>query len=287
MSVIENTGDATVRAAPPGGGECGCGIGASAGAVAYVYALGRIQARFPSVAIEKELAQAVSRSDSVGLSDREAMAAALSQRANRYLARKLCWVMCIEGLETYLLVPRDPGDVDLLISSLRLGPHPTDVDVVIGVRGPIAPPEACNGLQVPIVVFDQVYSFDVDALLRAIPRPETIKEDAFGTAAEALFYRIMQLADNAGSTDEHRALNYLAVRYAAVYATVAQAHGRGESLSGVEVRPSRLSGVRNIVDVIFAFTNRQTDVVEKTFVRVDTTEEFPFLVSKMQPFYER
>lgn len=139
----------------------------------------------------------------------------------------------------------------------------------------------------PIVAFDQLYSFDVDTLIRAIPRPETIKEAAFGAAADELFHRIMQLADNAGSSDEHRALNYLAVRYAALYATVAQAHGRGEALSSGEVRPSRLSAVRKIVDVIFAFTNRQTDVVDKTFVRVDTTEEFPFLVSKMQSFYER
>jgi hypothetical protein len=28
----------------------------------------------------------------------------------------------------------------------------------------------------------------------------------------------MQLTDNAGATDEHRALNYLAMRYPAIYA---------------------------------------------------------------------
>jgi hypothetical protein len=48
----------------------------------------------------------------------------------------------------------------------------------------------------------------------------------------------------------------------------------------VDVRPSRLSGVRRIVDVILGYTNRQTDVTEKYFVRVDVTEEFPFLVTK-------
>ena len=42
-----------------------------------------------------------------------------------------------------------------------------------------------------------------------------------------------------------------------------------------------------IVDVIFSYTNRNTDVVEKFFVRVDVTEEFPFLVTKMSPYYER
>jgi hypothetical protein len=48
-----------------------------------------------------------------------------------------------------------------------------------------------------------------------------------------------------------------------------------------------LSGVRKIVEVICCFTDRQTDVVEKFFTRVDVTEEFLFLVIKMSPYYER
>jgi hypothetical protein len=97
----------------------------------------------------------------------------------------------------------------------------------------------------------------------------------------------MQLTDNAGATDDHRALNYLAMRYPAIYTTVADAYRRNASLTGVEVHPSALSGTRNVVDVIFTFTNRNTDVDEKFFVRVDVTEEFPFLVTKMSPYYDR
>ena len=41
------------------------------------------------------------------------------------------------------------------------------------------------------------------------------------------------------------------------------------------------------MEVVFSFTDRQTDVVEKSFVRVDVTEEFPFLVTKMSPFVDR
>ena len=59
------------------------------------------------------------------------------------------------------------------------------------------------------------------------------------------------------------------------------------SLTGVEVRPSPLSSTRKIVDVIFAYTNRNTDFTEKFYVRVDVTEEFPFLVTKMSPYYDR
>ena len=72
------------------------------------------------------------------LNDRRAAHAVLSQRQNRYLARQLCWVMTIEGVETYILQPRDPADFDLLLETVRADPQRTDVDVVIGVRGPIA-----------------------------------------------------------------------------------------------------------------------------------------------------
>ena len=264
--------------------------GMETAAPSYIFALGRIEPRFPSLAVEKEFAQATGRADTAGLTDRQALQSVLSARPNRYLARQLCWVLTIEGLETYILVPRDPVDFDLLLESIRGEPHPTDLDVVIGVRGPIAPPEACNGLMIPIVVFDQLYSFDRDALLGAIPRPADLAEDQeaqFRATAEELLDRIMQLADNAGATDEHRALNYVAVRYDRIYAQTSEMHARNFSLTGVEVRPSRLSGTRKIVDLILAYTNRQTDVTEKYFVRVDVTEEFPFLVTKLSPYYER
>jgi hypothetical protein len=124
-------------------------------------------------------------------------------------------------------------------------------------------------------------------LIQSIPRPETIAIEQFTQTCEELLDRIIQIADNSGAMDEHRALNYLAIRYPAIYANAAEAYGRSCSLTAVEVRPSRLSGVRKIVDVVFAFTNRSTDVTEKFFVRIDVTEEFPFLVTKMSPYYDR
>jgi hypothetical protein len=53
-----------------------------------------------------------------------------------------------------------------------------------------------------------------------------------------VFDRIMQMADNAGATDGHGALIYLAARHSALYARAAQADARDSSMSGVEVRPS-------------------------------------------------
>ena len=56
----------------------------------------------------------------------------------------------------------------------------------------------CNGLMVPIVAFDQIYSFDRDALIKAIPKPEKTTAAHFAPAAEELFNRIMQMTDHAG-----------------------------------------------------------------------------------------
>jgi hypothetical protein len=90
----------------------------------YVYALGRVEPRFPRLAVEKEFAQATGRAETTGLTDRQALHTVLSQRQDRYLARQLCYVLTIEGLETYLLQPRDPGDYELLVDALRPAPAP-------------------------------------------------------------------------------------------------------------------------------------------------------------------
>src|SRR5947209_6948391 len=63
----------------------------------YVYALGSVVPRFPSLAVEKEFAQATGRAETTGLTDRQALQSVLSQRSNRYLARLLCWVLEIES----------------------------------------------------------------------------------------------------------------------------------------------------------------------------------------------
>jgi hypothetical protein len=252
---------------------------------AYIYALGQIEARFPRPSVEKEMAQATGRAETAGRTDQQVFHHVLSRRENRYLARQMCWVLMIQGLETYILLPRDPADIDLLISAIE--PHESPwISTVIGIRGPVAPPEYCNGLMVPIVIFDQIYNFSRHALIEAIPRPEGIPAHEFGPAARELFDRIMLMTDNAGATDEHRALNYLAVRYPAIYAKAAESFARDFSLSSVEVRSSPLSRARRVVECIFSYTNRNTDYTEKFFVRVDVTEGFPFLVTKLSPYYD-
>ena len=273
--------------------SCGCGEGTKAkgtNAPQYVYALGKIDPRFRSMAVEREFAQATGRAETTGLTDQQAFYSVLSKKENRYLVRDLCWTLAIEGVAAYILLPKDPLDFDRLVESVKPQQDKAGIDVVVGLKGPVAPPEMCSGLQVPLVGFDQLFSFDRNAFIKSIPRPESIpekQEEKFRATANELFDRILQMADNTGANDEHRALNYLAVRYPAIYAKAAEEFEHNFSLTGVEARPSRLSGARKIVSVIFSYTNRETDVTEKYFVRVDVSEEFPFLVTKTAPYYDR
>jgi hypothetical protein len=248
----------------------------------YVYALGRIVPRLPSLGVEKEFAQATGRAETADLTDRQAFHEVLADPRNRYLARHSCYVFTIQGLETYIVRPRDPIDLTSLIEALS-----ADHNVLIGVREALAPPHLCDGLMLPVVAFDQIYSFDSQELVRALPKPDNIDDERFRAAADELFERVIQISDNAGAADQHRALNYLAVRYPSIYAKTAEAFAADSSLSAIETRTSRLSGGRNIQDVIFSYTSRRTDVTEKFFVRVDVTEEFPFLITKLSPYFDR
>lgn len=267
---------------------CGAAPAASGAAVtppSCIYVIGHIEPRFPQLSIEKEARQVIARGGPSKDTDREVMAKLLRDPANNYLVRQLCWVLSVQEVDTYILVPQD-GNYQPLIDAYRAAPKPGDLELVIGLRGPIATPAVCNGLLVPIVIFYQIYAFDRDTFLNAIPKPKDADEN-FSKAAAEMFDRIMGQSDNAGAADCDRALNYLAVRYDRIYSLAADQFGQNSSFTGIECLPSPLNGTRKIVDVVFAFTNRATDVVSKFFTRVDVTECFPFLVTRMSPYYER
>jgi len=257
----------------------------------FVYAIGKVVPRFPNRSIELELAQATGRrstEDTKGITHEEVMYRTLTDTNNRYIARQICYVLTIEGLETYLLVPTDPLDIDRLAQAIRPVPGDLrDIDVIIGRRGPIASPEMCGGLMIPIIYVDQIYSFNKDDLIKSIPKRKGENEEQIKNTSNALFNHIVQIADNAGATDEHRAINYLSVRYDEIYHRTQSMQDENYSFTAIDVRLSRLSGTRKIVDVIFTYENRTNRAIQQWFTRVDVTEEFPFLVSPMQQYFER
>jgi hypothetical protein len=97
----------------------------------------------------------------------------------------------------------------------------------------------------------------------------------------------MQLADNLGSTDEHRAINYLAVRSKPVYIHTRDMYNRNFSFIRIETKPSTLSFGRKIVDVIFIYRNRQTRLEEEWYISVDVTTDLPFSDHIVRPYVEK
>src|SRR4029079_13981028 len=101
----------------------------------YVYSIGKVVARFPSRSIELELAQAIGRrsaEETKGLAHEEVIYRSLTDPNNRYIARQICYVLTIEGLETYILVPSYPLDIDRLAQAIRPIPGDlTDIDIII------------------------------------------------------------------------------------------------------------------------------------------------------------
>jgi hypothetical protein len=254
---------------------------------AFVYAFGNIQATFPDLGVEKEYAQVVGVSPTRNLTDRQTLHEVLSQPENLYLARQMCYVFSICGVATYLLRPRFAEDYRQLVDAVRPEPSPSDIDVIIGQLEGIASPSECGGLALPVVTMEHLYSFDDATLVGALEQPKGMPREGFETAAKELLMRVMQMTDNTGASPTYRAVNFLVCRYSAVYVKTFEMFTRDASLTSIDVRPSRLSGVREIVDVVLTYTYRDTDVSEKYFVRLDVTYMHPWVVTKLSPYYDR
>ncbi|KJU82907.1 subtilisin-like protein [Candidatus Magnetobacterium bavaricum] len=242
----------------------------------FIFALGSVDVRFPNMGVEKEFHQIAAAQDVGGVTSKEVRYNVL--KANRHLAKEVCWVLQIEGIDTYILLPSDPFYLDMLVDCI----HPLDsraemdIDVVIGLKGPIAPPEMCSGLSLPIVAVNNIYQCDIQKFSDRATK-DTIK-------------KIMAMADNAGEMDAHRAVNYLAVRCDNMYALVSKKCGSdkdgGYLLEGIDVKPSRLGAARKILNVIFAFYHKSDGYREKYYIRVDVNDKYPFTVGELSEYYE-
>lgn len=269
------------------GCTCGSASGKMASPLSYVYAIGQITHKWPNQSVEMEFHQISARAeDTTGMTTMAFVYKQLTNTANRYLARQGCYVFHIGGVPTYILVPSDPFDLEKFIEALNPAAGLGKIDLIIGRRGPVATAEMCNGLLVPVVVVDHIYSFDRDTLIKAITKPKGETEDQFKKTAEELLNNIIQITDNAGATDEHRAINYLAVRYDEIYKRTHLEQNENYSFTNIDVKLSHLSSTRKILDVIFSYENRTSRAVRKWFARVDVTEEFPFLLSPLQQYID-
>jgi hypothetical protein len=271
-----------------GDGTCDCGGTCDGGNAwgGFVYAIGRVRVDFPSQAVKEEFDQQIGRmypQPTPGTPDDQLFYEVLRQGENLYLAREMCWILRIDGVDAYILRPRTYVELYDLVSSLEPVDGQQKFDVIVGPRGPLAGPDVCNGLQLPIVVVNQDYHFAFDEFVTAMVERTQVPQDV----VQSMFRSLLQLADNAGETDEHRALNYLTLRYPGVYimANELLATTTPHSLTRVNARPSNVQGTRRVVDVVFEFTQRVTGELVYRSCRVDVTGQFPFLVTRLAPYF--
>lgn len=254
---------------------------------AFVYAVGRLEARFTTLSVEKEFAQASGRAETADLRDAHTVQSVLLQPDNRYLARQLCFVFLIDSVEAYVIRPTDEFQLQDLVAALGRESDVTDLQVVVGTRGPVAPSNACNGLSLPFLDLQQIYLLSPSTIPANLPRKSSVADSDFRVKAIECVDQLLQLVANSGAGDEPRAINYLVARYPELYTRAIDAAFANCVLSGVQTRISRLAGARSIVSVIFSFTSSETAVLSKLFARVDVTEIFPFLVSPLSFYFDR
>ena len=299
----------------------------------YVYSIGTIDARFPSIGVEKEYIQArsaIPTDDLANTTERQAkykvftyavgynikldelhttdssgnpvvittdQTAEIVRYPNRYLARDMCWVFSVENIDTYIVNPRTDEELNQLIEMLNepTAVPPLDVDVIIGSLGAIASPSLCNGLELPIVEINNTYSFVVKQFIDQLwehyhqgSQNNSMNEQDFRNAANNLFTRMMQLADNVGNLDEHRAVNYLALRSQQIYINTAELSQQSKRLLKITVKPSALTenSSRSVMEVIFTYATPD-DSRDIYYIVVDVSGMYPFLVKKWQPYYEQ
>ncbi|MBF0539407.1 MAG: hypothetical protein HQL03_14260 [Nitrospirae bacterium] len=280
--IVEGAGSVKTDQETNGSKTCGAGTCRKK----PIYALGSVDVRFPNLGIEREFNYLASKIGT-GILTREDIRYHVL-REHPHLSSEVCWVMQVEGIDTYILTPSEPSSLDDLIESVSPDVRQEkDCDVIIGSKGPIASAQACNGLTVPIVTVDSIYYFDLPSFVKGIPlRKEAANQEDFDRLAIYMIRdKVMQMADNIGEMDEHRAINYLVVRYDGIYKLLYDM-SHESILEEISVLQSKLSPVRKILNIIFTFIHKKAGYKEKYYASVDVTDKYPFLRRKVTPYYD-
>jgi hypothetical protein len=229
---------------------------------------------YPDLGVEKDALMKMRGLDFNGLSKENALQLALER--NSYLARELCYVLLVQEVETYILVPRfaDVG-YPMLVEAAK---H--ELSAVIGTVGPIAGPDACNGLALPILIFDVIYNFDKAAFVAQIPVPEKADQAKFHKAADGLWDQLIAMIGP--GSDTTRALAHVLLSDDSWWRfSLNELVNQNAELKSVVVQLAPATA-RTLVNVRATFLYRDT-LIEKSFFRTfDLTNRF--VVALNQPW---
>lgn len=260
--------------------------GGAAPSLGYVYAIGKIQWSFGAPDIEKEYLQLLPDPPPAGLTTETQRVQYVLQQ-HTFLAREMHWLFMINGQPAYRLIPRSKTELDDFIASMvPSDPTVTQYSVIVGTFDP-------SGGELPGVLVNHTHTFTLQSLASSVTSELTaLKYTNIPSTQQIVnvFDQTLQLANNTGDLDEHRALNYVSVNYPQVYMlpTMQGATSSNLVFTGVETRHSvNDAGGVTVIEVIFKYQNQNTGVPMRFFTSVDVTGQFPYIVQKFQIYFER
>lgn len=275
-------------------GTCSCqggGAGASPTAAGStpVYAFGTLRMVFPSKSMEAEMQRALASMHAAAMPGVVPYfdvhsgygLQLLGQGQYDYLFRDACFILTIGKIDAYLVQARSTPELQSMVAAANQLDDPTIYSAIIGQLGPIAGPQACNGLQLPIVYCNQIFSMPRLWLTRHVQSYFSAEgNDAPLTAAQTQQLSLLglQMTDNMGASPEHRALNYVALRYPLVYEITADMYGDGYMLLRIEVTPGRAPDER---DVVFVYQRLEVGQVVQWRCSIDVSGMYPYITQRL------
>ncbi|HEU5407384.1 MAG TPA: hypothetical protein VFU48_06425 [Nitrospira sp.] len=247
----------------------------------FVYALGRLDVRFPSLGIEREFQQRERAISNLPQHPRTARILAVLEK-NPHLALRVGYTFQIGASPVFALQPSSGALKEAFFKALAHSHDASHICVLIGRSGGFSSPPSWNGLLLSSVAADQLYSFTFDEWAEGLSKTaeaalktRKLESSTFRANAQNLLRETIAMPENMGLTDGHRALNYLAVQHPGLF--LAAAERREHVLDRIDTRVSQTAGGRRHVTVILQFLDRTTGVPERLSCTVDVTEEWPFV----------
>ena len=202
-----------------------------------------------------------------------------------YIAESVCWVLEINNVDAYVLKPRTQYELLELINSLNppeSNPLEGNVSLAIGLALTGTSASDCAGITAPYVLLNQLFYFTFSGLISELAKQGSgIEEESIKGLLEQLMSK-----PNDGTSDEARALNYVAFRFPEIYqkaSEMTQAN-QGYFLESIRAMPSDSSGNRRIIDVVFRYQKFDTGEQQSWYCGVDVTELYPFLNTPLRSF---
>lgn len=245
----------------------------------YVYALGRIQAQFPSSSVENLYKEVVFQKFGPN-AGAKSLFEVLSMPEHLFLAKKMCWVLTIDGTDCYVLQAKTPALLNAFIKALQ--PKPTQqFEYVVAQLGDYAANNLCAGRTMKMAYVHQIQSSTIEDYCQVLSQ----QTDVELSKIKPLFNSMLKFCRNAGDLPAQRALNYVSLKCTGLYkiftAPMLAQNKEGIEFEQIEAISSAGNSERQVVTLIFSYLNPESKRVEKQHINIDVTELYPFSCSEL------